>query len=263
MKAIITRADDCASSHAANEAILAAAEAGFVKNVSVMACGEQLEEAAEMLAGRKDICFGLHACINSEWDKVIWGPVAPPDMVPSLIDSRGVFYQSPQHFKTHMPVVEEAITEYRYQLEKARRVGFDVKYIDSHMFPELVIPRLQEAMKRLAEEEGLVDHAWFNKILPGNDRFTREQGLFEKTLSEMDGQYLMVMHPARYGEEMRLTGNAEADGELVAGMRELDYRFLTNPELLRLCSAYGVKLLRYDEAQKDGGRYGFCPEDLC
>lgn len=66
MRAILSRADDCGSSHAANQAILEALDAGFVKNVSVMACGEYLEEAAEMLSGRKEICFGLHGCINSE-----------------------------------------------------------------------------------------------------------------------------------------------------------------------------------------------------
>ena len=38
MKAIITRADDCGCSHAANEAIFEAAEAGFIKNISLMAC---------------------------------------------------------------------------------------------------------------------------------------------------------------------------------------------------------------------------------
>lgn len=262
MKAIITRADDCASSHAANEAILEAIETGFVKNVSILACGEHLEEAAEMMAGKKEVCFGLHACINSEWDRVIWGPVAPADRVTSLIDHRGVFYQTIQDFLCCRPVIEEAVTEYRHQLERVRKMGFEVRYMDSHMFPELVVDGLQEAMSRMAEKEGLIDHAWFNRIFPGNDRAAGEPGLFEKKLSEMEGQYLMVMHPAKYGEEMCLTGNAETDGETVARARELDYRFLTDVENLRLCRSYSVKLLRYDEAQKAGERYRLQPGDF-
>lgn len=262
MKAIITRADDCASSHAANEAILEAIETGFVKNVSVLACGGCLEEAVEMMAGKKEVCFGLHACINSEWDRVVWGPVAPADQVASLIDRRGVFYQDTRDFLLHKPVIEEILTEYRCQLERLRKMGFEIRYMDSHMFPELAVDGLQEAMSRMAEKEGLIDHAWFNRILPGNDRIAGEAGAFEKSLSEMNGQYLMVMHPAKYGEEMRLTGNAGADGETVARARERDYRFLTDAKNLRLCRSRGVKLLRYDEAKKAGERYRLQPKDF-
>lgn len=251
MKALITRADDCGSSHAANEAILEAAETGFIKNISVMACGNFLEEAAEMLSDRKDICFGLHACINSEWTQVTWGPVAPKEKVPSLIDDRGIFYQSPEKLKMHFPVLEEIITEYKYQLEYARKAGFNILYMDSHMFPEVYLPGLGEAMSRLIETEGLVDHKWYNRIIPGNDLFTSNSSLIEKTLAEIEGQYLFVMHPAKYGEEMRMTGNETISGEEIAGARELDYRFLTDRKNIALCEKYKVKLLRYDEAVKE------------
>lgn len=250
MKAIVTRADDCGSSHAANEAIYEAAEAGFIKNVSIMACGEYLEEAAEMLSDKKEICFGLHGCINSEWDKVIWGPVAPKDRVASLIDERGVFYQSPERFCLHMPDLEEIITEYKYQLDYVRKAGFEISYMDSHMLPEVYVPGLSEAMSRMIEEEGLIDHKWYNRILPGNDLLAEKPHLFEKVLEEMDGQYLFVMHPAKYGREMKMTGNAEFSGEQVARGRELDYRFLTDYQNVMLCKKHKVELLRYDEAVK-------------
>lgn len=66
----------------------------------------------------------------------------------------------------------------------------------------------------------------------------------------MEGQYLFVMHPAKYGKEMKMTGNADFSGEMVARMRELDYRFLTDYQNVMLCKEYKVKLLRYDEAVK-------------
>lgn len=251
MKAIITRADDCGSSHAANAAILEAAETGFIKNVSIMACGNYLEEAAEMLSGRTELCFGLHGCINSEWDRVMWGPAAPREKVSSLIDRRGVFYQSPENLKHNTPVLEEIITEYRYQLERVRRAGFEILYMDSHMFPEVCLPGLSEAMSRMIEAEGLIDHKWYNRIMPGNDLFTSEPYLFEETLAKLEGQYLFVMHPAKYGEEMRMTGNKNISGEEVARARELDYQFLTNLQNVMLCENYKVKLLRYDEAAKE------------
>lgn len=249
MRAILSRADDCGSSHAANQAILEALDAGFVKNVSVMACGEYLEEAAEMLSGRKEICFGLHGCINSEWDRVVWGSVAPREKVPSLIDDRGVFFQSPEKLAAQNPILEEIVTEYKYQLERARNVGFEILYMDSHMFPENFIPGLREAMSRLIKEEGLVDHKWYNKIIPGNDQFASDASLFKQTLSQIEGYNLLVMHPAKYGKEMLLTGNEHFSGETVAQARERDYRFLTNQDYARMCEENKVKLLRYDEAE--------------
>lgn len=250
MKEIISRADDCGSSHAANAAIFETIEIGFIKNVSVMGCGPYLEEAAQMLAERREICFGLHGCINSEWSNVVWGPVAPKEKVKSLIDARGVFFPSQKDFLKHPPVLEEIITEYRYQLERVRKVGFDVRYMDSHMFPELFIPGLEEAMSRMIEQEGLVDHRYFNRILPGNDLFTSKKGMFEKILAKINGQYLFVMHPAKYSEEMCRMGNAEIDGKCVAECREKDYQFLTDLANVKLCKKYGVRLLRYDEAEK-------------
>ncbi len=253
-KALITRADDCGSSHAANTAIYKACQAGMIKNVSVLACGPKLEEAAEMLTGEKEICFGLHGCINSEWDKVTWGPVAPPSRVRSLIDTRGVFYQSQSDYIIHPPIISEIVTEYQYQLEKVRKVGFNITYMDSHMFPEAFIPGLGEAMSRMMEKEGVIDHAWFNRLIPGNDKFICEPGLFERTIAKMEGQYLMVMHPARYGEEMLRTGNDTVTGEEVARARERDYHFLTDPGNLELCRKYDIELLRYDQAEKGAER---------
>lgn len=254
-KRIISRADDCASSHSANVAIEEAVNAGFIKNVSVMGCGAFLEEAAEMLAKRNEICFGLHGCINAEWNDVVWGPVAPREKVKSLIDARGVFFQSQKEFLIHPPILEEIITEYRYQLEKVRKVGFCVKYMDSHMFPELFIPGLEEAMSRMIEQEGLIDHGYFNRILPGNDLFASKRGAFEKTLAQMNGQYLFVSHPAKYSEEMCRMGNSEVTGRQLAESRNMDYQFVTNSENLELCTKYGVEILRYDEAEKPLERY--------
>lgn len=250
MKKIITRADDCGSSHAANQAISEAIDAGFIKNVSVMGCGAYLEEAAEMMADRKEICFGLHACINSEWSRVTWGPTAPKELVPSLIDDRGVFYSSQQDFVKHPPRLEEILTEYRFQLEKVRKAGFEVRYVDSHMFPELWIPGLEEGISHMAQQEGLLDHSYYNRILPGNDMFTSREGLFEDTLEHMEGQYLMVMHPAVYSEEMCLMGNEEISGASVAEQRDRDYRFVVDTKNVLLAQIHDAKLLRYDQAEK-------------
>ena len=246
---LLTRADDLGSSHAANEAILRVAEAGFVKNISVMAVCPHLEEAAEMLSGKTDVAFGLHACVNSEWDRVLWPPLSHPSRVPNLIDHRGAMHQTVELLAEAKPVVEEIICEYRSQLERLRKVGFHVTYLDSHMMPERMIPGLREAMTRMAQEERLIDHTPYNRFFPELHRISTEQGLFRSLLREGSGRYLFVMHPACMSEEMRMTGNFRNSGDAVAAQRAADLRFMTDPDTLKACSEFGVRLLRYDEAE--------------
>mgnify|MGYP002234181798 FL=1 len=121
-----------------------------------MACAPYLEEAAEMLASSKDVTFGMHSVINAEWDRVVWGPVAPKEKVKSLIDHRGVFYQDVLELAAAKPDLDEIITEYKYQLERLRKVGFPIAYIDSHMMPEGDIPGLAEKINSLGNSNMLV-----------------------------------------------------------------------------------------------------------
>src|SRR5262245_50950923 len=83
---LITRCDDAGGCESANAAILEAANASAAKNVSIMACGSAFDEAVRLFGGREDVCLGLHVTLNAEWDGPKWGPVAPPEKVPSLLD---------------------------------------------------------------------------------------------------------------------------------------------------------------------------------
>ena len=116
---LITRGDDCGSSHSANRAIMEAYRRGVLKNVSVMVVCPAILEAAEMFAGESDICCGLHVTMNAEWDSISWGPVLPPQRVPSLVDSRGVFFQTTKALYENKPFLDEIMLEIQAQLDKA------------------------------------------------------------------------------------------------------------------------------------------------
>ena len=94
----ITRADDLGSSYSANQAIEQVVDAGFIKNVSIMACAPAIEDAAQRLAHRKDVCFGMHTTLNAEWDRVKWGPVLPSEQCKGLVDQNGCFLPHPTMF---------------------------------------------------------------------------------------------------------------------------------------------------------------------
>jgi predicted glycoside hydrolase/deacetylase ChbG (UPF0249 family) len=139
---LITRGDDSGSNHTANTAILDAFRNGMLRNTSVMVSAPAVEEAARLLAGEVGLCCGLHATINAEWDRVRWGPVLPPEQVPSLVDEHGHFFQTTRATHDNGPVLAEIMAELQAQLDRARELGFDIRYADMHMMFMFMDPRI-------------------------------------------------------------------------------------------------------------------------
>jgi len=245
----ITRADDAGSSRSANRAIAKTIRTGLIKNVSVMAPGAFVEEAAGMLAAHREICFGMHATLNAEWDRVKWGPVSALPSGSGLTDEKGMFLPGPKAFRETKPPPELVMKEYDAQLDKLCRAGFDIRYVDSHMFPEQYLQGLDEALEDWAKRKGLLDHMYFYNLPPGWEVLLKDIKKAPAFLRGIPaGQYFIVAHPALNTEEMRMTGNAWTSGEKVAKDRNLEtilYSSRITKQLLRL---FGIRPLRYDQA---------------
>ena len=241
----IVRADDLGSSESANFAIEQVIGAGFVKNVSVMACGPAVEHAARSIAHRRDVCFGMHTTLNAEWDRIKWGPVLPPEKCPGLVDEKGFFLQDPSMFRQTTPAVEVIMAEVDAQLERLHKLGFPISYMDSHMFPETHVDGLDEAMADFARRKGLLDHMYFYNGAPWQDKLPVEEMLREVP----DGQYLFVTHPALDTEETRMTGNASYSGDEVAISRARDTDIFSDAALCRRLMESGVRGIRYTDAR--------------
>ena len=245
----VSRADDLGSSHSANVAIGRVAKAGFIKNVSIMAPGPFVEEAADMLAGRKNVCFGMHTTLNAEWDKVKWKPVSPlaPDC--GLLDENGYFLNDPSLFTAARPPVETIMKEVDAQLERLHKLGFDIRYIDSHMFPEAFVEGMDDSMREFAQKKGLVDHMYFYRLPPGLVELVTEGGNFLAYFKSLpEGQYFIVGHPSLDTPEMRQTGNATNKGEDIAKQRAGETKMYANPAFRFVLRLLGCEGIRYDEA---------------
>lgn len=249
MVRIITRSDDAGSGRGANAAIAKAAGCGFVKNISLMAAGPYISEAADILKNKKHICFGMHFTMNAEWDNVKWTPVSQALIGSAMTDGSGFFHAAPDISLKLGVDIDMIHTEWCAQLDRLTQLGFDVRYADTHMFPELAFCGLADAMSGWIKEKGLVDHRYFYNVLPHIDEISSVKGLFEQVLAEIqDGQYFYLTHPAMPFEDMYLTGNKDNPTEKIVAARREDMNFVTSEKTLYLCEKYGVQTIRYDEA---------------
>lgn len=254
-KKLLLRADDLGSSHSANQAIAQAVKSGLIKNVSVMAVGPNLAEAADLLAQSENICFGLHATLNAEWDKVKWKPLTGLTQKSGLVDDRGYFLNDPKLFAASKPSIDILIAEFEAQLSLLTKKGFKICYVDSHMFPEAAIKGLSEALSTWIKQKGLIDHVFYygNLIRQPITSTADLTGI----LRNLDyGQHFMVVHPSLDTEEMRQTGNQQVHGYTVANARARETEVMCDQELPRLFQSCDVETIRYDQAIP-GERIGF------
>ena len=119
-----------------------------------------------------------------------------------FVDENGAFLPHPSLFRQTKPSVELIMWEVTAQLERLRTLGFAIRYIDSHMFSELYVDGLDEALEDFAKRNGLLDHMYYYHFLP----YGRDLSQFGHQAEFPDGQYFMLIHPAEDSEEMRLTG---------------------------------------------------------
>ena len=255
-KTLITRADDFGSCHAANVAIIEAIKTGhFIQNVSCMATGPMIEEAAEYAKSQKSkICFGLHSCITAEWDYIKWLPVSDRTKIPSLMTEDGTFPPTTDWYQHNPPDLDQIIYEYENQLDLLVKMGINVQYIDSHMIPEIVIPGLDHQVEQWAKKKGLIHHTKYyikgDKSCP-HDKKNYQEGLksWKDWLEDLtEGQHLSWMHPTKMGREALLLTNQKTPLGFVACGRDVEYQLLKSNIMEQLCEENHIQCIRYDEA---------------
>ena len=91
-KLIIVHADDLGETHAVNAAAIKALESGAsILQVLMVPCPVVSQRLLITPRSHPDADFGLHLTLTSERVYYRWGPVAPGDRVPSLLDENGIF----------------------------------------------------------------------------------------------------------------------------------------------------------------------------
>lgn len=150
-KLLIINGDDVGMCHTANVATIASLEHGLMTSATILVPCPWFLEIANYAKAHPDASFGIHLCQTSEWQTYRWGPVAPRNEVPGLIDPDGyLWHENVQVYAKSNP--EEAYREARAQIRRALDYGIDVSHIDSHMGVLQLHPAYLEKYLQLAVE---------------------------------------------------------------------------------------------------------------
>ena len=254
---LITRGDDLGCARSLNRAVKECYEKGILKNCSVLSASPYVEEAAKLLA-RAKLCFGLHCDLTSEWDNVRWKPVAPRAQVPSLVDEQGYLHQTNEAVWANAKA-DEALIELQAQLERARALGFDIRYADLHMGTVARVPALAERFGAWCRRERIIDTRRIGARIPNipdawNSPGRKHPGDYVADLiaalkAAPDGEYLIVGHLAYDDDEIRRLGHAGYPGESVAHNLNWERLAYVDPRILKFVKEAGVQPIRYDETQ--------------
>src|SRR5271166_448272 len=131
-KLLIMHADDLAVAHSVDAASFDALDQNAVTSASIMVPCPWLTEVAAYAKAHPEADLGLHLTLTSEWKTYRWGPVAPKDQVPSLLDPDGYFYADAFPAASHAKP-EEAEREIRAQIDLAMKMGIHPTHLDMHM----------------------------------------------------------------------------------------------------------------------------------
>lgn len=262
---LIINGDDAGMCHAANAGTLECLEQGLMTSATMMVPCPWFPALADYARQHPQLDFGVHLTHTAEWKFYRWGPVAPRDQVPGLVDPDGYLWRSVGEVYAHARP-EEALLEGRAQIRKALAAGVDVTHLDSHMGTLQLDLRFLEVYRQLAVEFDLpvrmASQATLEKFgQPGlRARFARDGIVFPDDFiyeelkdepADVKGFWLRVLrnlkpgvtelyiHAAKPTEELRaITGSWKTRGE--------EYEVFTrDPDVRRVLGEQGIIRIGY------------------
>jgi len=261
-KILIVHADDVGMTHSVNAATVKALDSGLVNSASIMVPCPWFPEIADYAQSHPEVDFGLHLTLTSERLYYRWGPVAPRDKVPTLVDVNGYFHHDWSADTRIDP--RDAELELRAQIDRAYAMGVHPTHLDSHQYRLILNGKpLFDAFLRVAHSYKLpafVTRDWFADSPYLEPSLTRDDivldhtvtispsvrsekwaDFYEAALKNLQpGVTEFVIHVATADDEMKAaTRERDTWG---AAWRQRDFNFFTSPQFREMLDRYNVKL---------------------
>lgn len=260
---LIVNADDFGMSRAVNEATIRALREGIARSTSLMAPWPGAAQAVRLLEEQPDVRFGVHLSIICDMPGYRWGPLAPREEVPSLVDESGSFYTEGRKDELLAQAkLGELAAEFRAQIESVLAAGLRPTHLDWHCLRDGGRADVFDLTLGLAREYGLalrVSDPALAGALQGRGLPTDDHELLDSyTIEPADkpGRYLQMLrdlpaglsewavHPGLDSTELRAM---EPESWRV---RQTDYEFLVSEEAQETIRREGITLLSYEPLQR-------------
>ena len=266
-KLIIVHADDLGETHAVNAAAIKALEGGTINSASLMVPCPWFPEIADYAKSHPYADFGLHLTLTSERVYYRWGPVAPADKVPSLVDENGYFHHDWEQNQHVNP--KEVEVELRAQIERALAMGVRPTHLDSHQYRLIMNGKeLFDVMVRVAHEYKLpifVTRDWFadypylqTSLGPGDIVLDHTVTIGPEVPPEKWAEFYLaalknlkpgitefVIHPGYDDEELRAATRERSTWG--SAWRQRDYDVFTSDQFREVLAQQKIKLVTWRE----------------
>src|SRR5437867_3482370 len=250
---LLIRSDDAGMSHSVNMALQRLMDTGLPVSVSVMFACPWYQETVEILKRHPAVAVGIHLTLNSEWKNYRWGPVAGREAVPTLVDADGYFFQSAEALYKNHADPREIETELRAQIERARRSGLKIDYVDFHMGTATRYPEFREVTERLAREYGLGMSEYFGEAMDAPQYAASPRNKADSLVALIDrlhpGVNAVVTHVGLDDAELGALEDMNTDQPLpdMSKNRQGELDALTSQRFTGAVKARNVRLITYRE----------------
>jgi predicted glycoside hydrolase/deacetylase ChbG (UPF0249 family) len=248
---LIIRSDDAGMSHSVNMGLQRLIETGLPVSVSVMFPTPWYQETVEILKRHPAVSVGIHLTLNSEWKNYRWGPVLGRSAVPTLVDADGYFFPSAEALYRNHPDLREIERELRAQIERARRSGLTIDYVDFHMGTAVRYPEFREITERLAREFGLGMSGYFGETSHDPQYWAPPREKADSLVAMIDRLKprfnLVITHVGIDDAELGALLDMNSDGPLpeMSKNRQGELDALTSQRFSEAVKARNVQLMTY------------------
>jgi chitin disaccharide deacetylase len=277
---LLIQAEDLGMAHSIDKASFEALEKGWVTTAGILVPAPWFPEVVRLFHIHPTVDVGIQLDLNSEWLSYRWRSVSIQPAASDLLDPSGYLPKNAQYIGRHAKP-EEVASEFRAQLDGAKKAGIPISHLDSHGGIVLYTPWLFKEYWKASAESGLaailskeyvfqrgkptqklniyevgdvevdITTLPIDRIITMEPGFAQKEWLsaYERTLGALPpGVYLLSVHLGYNDEELQaMTVDHPNWG---AQWRQNDLDVVSNPEFQKFLKDKGFILVGWKDLQK-------------